>query len=418
MTDSDFKASPATEKLSKPISDIDPDFTLKDLLSDKEIEQLENKLSVLLNTSAKIIDACDMASDINTSYPIRYQICPVAYLVTEAPSESAKAAANLFESVLFQASRYRLAAVAHHAVVLQDFDDLQTKHQRLMESEAKYRELAVQLEHRVQEQVGQIELRQRQVYEAEKLSALAQLGAGVAHEINNPLGFIQSNMNSGKSYLREIDEAVTALRQGQNITAVSENFDLDFVISDLQTLMKETIDGVARVTRIVRDLKGFVGAETSARQQVLMHEILESICYLSHPLLEERIELTRELAEVSPIMMDKAAVCQALYAILLNAVQSIENTGKILVRCHEQNHRIFIDIEDSGCGMDTKTLGRIYEPFFTTKPVGSGTGLGLTVCRDIIQAHQGTIKVISQPGEGSRVQIEFPVTAHEPPETN
>ncbi len=409
MTDPDYKTASDKEGLGEPLPDIDPEFSLSDLLSVRDVERLQAKLTVLLGADAQIIDVDKLQDNHERSYPVRYQICPVAYLVTEAPPQSAKAATDILESVLYQASRYRLAAVAHHAIVLQDFDDLQTKHERLLESEAKYRDLAIQLEQRVKDQVDQIELRQRQVYEAEKLSALAQLGAGVAHEINNPLGFIQSNMNTGKTYIQDIMDALASLRQGESMEKVVESFDLDFVLDDLQTLMTETIDGVSRVSRIVKDLKGFVSAGTSTRQPIMMNEVLDSICNLSHPLLHENILITRDYGKVSPTLADKAALCQALYAIFLNAIQSIENEGNILIKCHEDNQTIFIRIEDSGSGMDAATLTRIYEPFYTTKPVGTGTGLGLTVCRDIVRAHQGEIRVTSSPGEGTQVRISLPV---------
>ncbi len=391
------------------VADLDPDFALSDLLIPKVIEQLQTRLTTLLGQKTCIVES--PVSGTSTVYPVRYQISPIAYLQTEAPAEQAKAAACVVEAVISQAARYRLAAVAHHAVVLQDFEELQVKHQQLQESEANLRALAAQLEERVDDQVKQIELRQRQVYEAEKLSALAQLGAGVAHEINNPLGFIQSNMSSGIDYLREISLALSALAEGQDFNMVYAKFDLNYTVEDLQTLMKESQEGVGRVARIVKDLKGFVGTDATSRQPMLMRELLDSVCNLVHPLLGEQIQLSTEYKDSTPILIDRAAFCQAIYAILLNAVQAIRDSGTIQLRCCELDSKIIINIEDNGCGMNSNTLARIFDPFFTTKPVGTGTGLGMTVCRDIIRAHGGDIQVSSEPGQGSQVQIELPVSS-------
>ena len=408
MTEQDSKASTPNVLQRDSFIDLDPEFTLDDLLTPKIIEQLQTKLSGLLSHPASIISPQELVPT-NNLYPIRYQITPIAYLQTDAPPEQAAAATGLVEAVIYQAARYHLAAEAHYAVVLQDYQDLQGKHQQLQESEARYRILAEQLEQRVQDQVQQIELRQRQVYAAEKLSALAQLGAGVAHEINNPLGFIQSNLNSARGYLREISLALAALAEGQEFTTVYNRHDLKFTIDDLHTLMQESQDGVSRVARIVKDLKGFAGTDVIDRQPVLIRELLASVCNLAQPLLSESIQLVADYQDRTPTIVDKAGICQAIYAVVLNAIQSIADEGSIHLLCTEDNHTINININDTGGGMDATTLDRIYDPFFTTKPVGTGTGLGMTVCRDIVLAHQGTIKVTSTLGQGSSVRIELPI---------
>ncbi|ABC27145.1 Signal transduction histidine kinase regulating C4-dicarboxylate transport system [Hahella chejuensis KCTC 2396] len=394
------------------MNDIDPEFTLADLLTAKDIESLQNRLSPLLETSVSIVPAQDKPDA--DAWPIRYQIRAVAYLVASAPKEKAEAACKLVEAILHQAARYRLAASLHHHVVEQDYEELQRKHQALQESEARYRELAEQLERRVEEQVAQIELRRKQVYEAEKLSALGQLGAGVAHEINNPLGFIQSNLNSGKGYLQDISDALTEMSRGHDVKAIFSRYELDFVIKDLHILMSDTLDGVARVAKIVKDLKGFAGTDGGSRQKVAMEELMESVCNLAKPLMGGHIHLRKEYEPTPSVWVDYSAFCQAVYAIMLNAVQAIGERGEVLVQCGPGASGVRIVIEDTGCGMDAETLNRIFEPFFTTKPVGSGTGLGMTLCRDIIRAHGGEIHVASEPGKGSRFCIELPMTEEAP----
>lgn len=268
------------------------------------------------------------------------------------------------------------------------------------------------------ELLKQVENTQQQLLQSEKMAAIGQLAAGVAHEINNPVGFVNSNLGTLKSYtgrLLEVLSAYEAVFAGGDparLKAVLEKADLEFLREDLPMLIQESQEGLSRVTRIVQDLKDFSHVDEAAVQEADLNAGIDSTLNVVWNELKYKAEVIRELGELPPVPCVAAQINQVFMNILVNAAQAIDTRGKITIRSgvSEDGQWVWFEIEDTGKGMSEEVRRRIFEPFFTTKPVGKGTGLGLSISYDIIvKKHGGKLEVRSQPGVGSCFRIELPV---------
>jgi signal transduction histidine kinase len=299
-----------------------------------------------------------------------------------------------------------MASELHDEATFASYEQLKRDHAALEVSEARYKALSAELEKRVEEQVAILEERQRQLYEAEKLASVGQLAAGIAHEINNPIGFVRSNLETFSGYvgkfaaLRErLDQAGAAWRE----------LDLDFVVDDGRQLVAESLAGIDRVARIVKDLRGFSNIDRPDEEMVDVNDNLASACAVVSGQLPPGVTLSRELSPLPPLMCLPGHLNQVLLNVLQNAVQAVGEVGCIRVSSAFGEGRIRIVIADDGVGIAEEDLAHVFEPFFTTRAVGKGTGLGLTVARDIIGAHGGEIDVASKKGQGTTVTISLPI---------
>ena len=253
---------------------------------------------------------------------------------------------------------------------------------------------------------------QSKLIQSEKLASIGQLAAGVAHEINNPIGFVTSNLASLKTYARQLLSLIDAYEQGndENIARVRQAIELDFLRDDLPALIAESQDGLARVTKIVQDLKNFSRIDDTGRQLADLNAAMESTLNVVWNELKYKAELVRELGDIPKVDCVPAQINQVFTNLLVNAAQAIPQRGKIFVRSRREAETVCFEIEDTGHGMSEDVQRRIFEPFFTTKPVGQGTGLGLSISYDIIvKKHGGRLEVISQPGRGTRFLITLPL---------
>ena len=251
-----------------------------------------------------------------------------------------------------------------------------------------------------------------QLLHSEKMAAVGQLAAGVAHEINNPIGFVTSNLASLKTYARQLLSLIDAYEQGndENIARVRQAIELDFLRDDLPALIAESQDGLARVTKIVQDLKNFSRIDDTGRQLADLNAAMESTLNVVWNELKYKAELVRELGDIPKVDCVPAQINQVFTNLLVNAAQAIPQRGKIFVRSRREAETVCFEIEDTGHGMSEDVQRRIFEPFFTTKPVGQGTGLGLSISYDIVvKKHGGRLEVISQPGRGTRFLITLPL---------
>ncbi|VAX08460.1 Two-component system sensor histidine kinase/response regulator hybrid [hydrothermal vent metagenome] len=204
--------------------------------------------------------------------PLRNELEIVGFLEAAAPVERLMMAVGLVELLVQSGRRYLMTSTLHLQTIADDYKTLQQEHAELLKSEAKYRELTQRLEQRVEEQVSVIETAQRRLYENEKLVSVGQLAAGVAHEINTPIGFVMSNLSSARSYLETIQKLAGAIRSKQDVGALQtawEENDMDFILDDFDKLMGESIGGIERVASIVADLRGFSGIDRG--QEFLRH---------------------------------------------------------------------------------------------------------------------------------------------------
>lgn len=266
---------------------------------------------------------------------------------------------------------------------------------------------------RLEEQVA---ARTNELLQSEKMASIGQLAAGVAHEINNPIGFVNSNLGTLGRYLDQLmklAELGATTPQGQ---ALSQSIDLEYLKTDVGDLLRETRDGLDRVQKIVANLKDFSRVDQAEWQVADLLAGLESTLAVAAHELKYKADVRRELMPLPPVRCMPAQINQVFLNLLVNAAQAIPDHGTITLKSGSAADRVWIEIADTGCGMDEATRRRIFEPFFTTKPVGTGTGLGLSLTWDIIQKHGGSIDVKSAPGQGTAIRVWLPVAG--PPESH
>ncbi len=261
---------------------------------------------------------------------------------------------------------------------------------------------------------------QEQLVQSEKMASIGQLAAGVAHEINNPIGYVHSNLGSLQEYLHSLFALIEmyerALRAPDpkallpEIDDMRARFDIDFISSDLPQLMAESREGIERVTQIVRSLKDFsYSGRDDSWKLADLHHGLDSTINIIWNELKYKVTLDKRYGKLPLVQCLPSELNQVFMNILLNAGHAIEERGRITVTTGMQGEEVWIEISDTGSGIPENILQNIFDPFFTTKPVGSGTGLGLSISYGIMKKHNGRIEVTSQPGEGSTFRISLPV---------
>lgn len=396
----------------------DRDLSLRELLAGIPLDKLAAGLRALLGADFRLatekgegVLGSDSLPQGAQRAPLRLELEALGYLEAGVGDDKLRAAADLLELLLKSAARYRMASDLHVEAVHADFEALQQEHAALMASEARYKALSADLETRVREQVGIIETTQRQLYAAEKLASVGQLAAGVAHEINNPIGFIRSNLSSAQAYVQKIAglTPIAKAGDGPGVAAAWQREDMAFVLEDFAELLQESVDGADRVARIVADLKGFSNVDRAQEEMADINECIRAAANMLHSRIQGHAELALELGVLPRILCLPGHLNQVFLHLMLNGFQSVTNGGLIRVTSEQQGEEICIRVSDNGCGIAQETLARIFDPFFTTRDVGQGTGLGLTVSRDIVQAHGGSIEVESAPGSGTTFTIHLPL---------
>ena len=257
---------------------------------------------------------------------------------------------------------------------------------------------------------------QTKLVHSAKMVSLGQLVAGVAHELNNPIGFINSNMTYLKDYSDKLIELVgVAEKNPTKLSALKEEYEFDYITQDLPKLIASCQDGARRTRDIVLGLRNFSRLEEAKLQEIDVHQSLDTTLNLLQGEIKNRIELHKHYEPISLINCYASQINQVFMNILSNAVQAIEGAGHIWISTmavkgsKDKKGRVQISIQDSGKGMSSKTLEKIFDPFFTTKVVGQGTGLGLSISYGIIQNHGGEIQVRSEEGVGTEFIVILPV---------
>jgi len=296
------------------------------------------------------------------------------------------------------------------------------KAQMEMEIEERKRTHAA-LEHEKEEQkilIGKLEDAHSQLLQSEKLASIGQLAAGVAHEINNPIGFVNSNLGTLRNYVNELLRLIDLYETSQDqltadpavlsrVKAAREKADLDFLREDIGKLISESIDGTARVRLIVQDLRDFSRIDSAEWQWADLHAGLESTLNVVWNEIKYKADVVREFGTLPLVECRPSQLNQVFMNMLVNAVQSIPERGTITLRSGCVDDGVWISISDTGQGIPPELMSRIFDPFFTTKPVGKGTGLGLSVSYGIIDKHGGHIEAHSAPGQGSTFTIWLPL---------
>jgi signal transduction histidine kinase len=260
---------------------------------------------------------------------------------------------------------------------------------------------------------------QSQLLQSEKMASIGQLAAGVAHEINNPVGYVNSNIGTLQQYVNDLFRLMTVYEQAEaalpadspiraELGVYRQAIDINFLREDTLNLVKESQEGLTRVRKIVQDLKEFSHVDRAEWQETDLHQGLDSTLNIVNNELKYKAEVVKEYGQLPPVQCIPSQLNQVFMNLLVNAAQAIEKRGTITIRTGAEDDGVYVEISDTGKGMTPEVQKRIFEPFFTTKPVGKGTGLGLSLSYGIVQKHHGRIEVSSVPGQGTTFRIRVP----------
>jgi two-component system NtrC family sensor kinase len=258
-----------------------------------------------------------------------------------------------------------------------------------------------------------------QLLQSEKLASIGQLAAGVAHEINNPIGFVNSNLGTLKSYVAKLLGLIDAYEaiepqipdspQKVFFAAERQRMDLPFLRQDVVELLAESIEGAGRVRRIVQDLRDFSRTGEVTWERADLHAGLDSTLNLLANELRDKADIVCEYGELPRVECIPSQINQVFMNLLVNAVHAIHQHGTITLRSGCAGENVWISVTDTGAGIAAGHLAKVFDPFFTTQPVGKGAGMGLSVSYGIIDKHHGRIDVSSQPGQGACFTITLPI---------
>lgn len=266
----------------------------------------------------------------------------------------------------------------------------------------------------------EVELRSSELFHAERMASIGTLAAGVAHEINNPLAYVKSNIMTLQGFLRPLTETMEQLlkldSEDPQFSAAlrSKGVELDqtelqFILEDLQEILEDLLDGSSRIVSIVNGLRQFSHPNAKELDEVDLNESVRVAIELSRNEFKYHAKLNLELGDIPRIKANPGEITQVLVNLLVNASHAIEDSGTITIGSQLSGKQVEIFVEDSGKGIAPEDLGQIFTPFFTTKPVGEGTGLGLAISHRIIAEHGGEIDVQSELGKGTRFTLHFPI---------
>jgi len=282
------------------------------------------------------------------------------------------------------------------------------------------------LEHLVAERTDELEkahslsrAMDRRMLQQDKLASLGQLAAGVAHEINNPMGYIVSNLSVLAGYADDLIQffllvqsivSMTGTEEGKRAVAeAAEKIEISYILEDIRKLIAESIEGSERVKRIVLDLKDFSRSDEAQWMETDLNQCVKSTVNVVRNEIKYVADLELHLGEIPVIVCNPQQINQVITNLLVNAVHAIDGHGRISVYTASEGNQVVLTIVDTGRGIPVEIRNRIFDPFFTTKEIGKGTGLGLSISYDIVERHGGEIGFESEPGTGTSFTVRLPV---------
>jgi len=266
---------------------------------------------------------------------------------------------------------------------------------------------------------------QTQLVRSAKLASVGELSAGVAHEINNPIGFIMSNLGTLNTYTDVMTQLIAGYRRYaagarqqspqpellEEMHKLEEQEDIEFVLDDIEGLLSDSISGSERIKDIVQGLKSFSRVDDAPVSEQNIHDGIESTLKIIANEIKYSCEVVKQFGDVPLVPCNLAQVNQVFMNLLINAAHAMESHGTITITTKVDNGFAIVEFRDTGSGIPSDKIGSIFDPFFTTKPIGSGTGLGLSISYGIIQEHGGTIEVESEAGVGTVFSVRLPLSA-------
>ncbi|MBU1214660.1 MAG: CBS domain-containing protein [Gammaproteobacteria bacterium] len=277
---------------------------------------------------------------------------------------------------------------------------------------------------------SQLKSSQLALVQSEKMASLGQMVAGVAHEINTPLGYVQNNVAIGQELFSQMqgmlntyevlvgqlldgdadEEQITA--QLQIAAAMRNDMDAQEMLGEMNGLMADSLYGIEQISNLVLDLKNFSRMDAAANDLANLNDCIESALNIGRNVLKNKVEIVKDLGALPDIMCAPSQLNQVFLNLFTNAAQAMETQGTLYIKSWQDAESIHVSVSDNGKGIPPEIVSRIFDPFFTTKPVGEGTGLGLAITHQIIQQHGGDIQVESRVGEGTSFHINLPVGQH------
>jgi len=268
--------------------------------------------------------------------------------------------------------------------------------------------------------LAELKATHQQIVQNEKMAMVGKLTAGVAHEINNPLGFISSNVVSLGKYCERLlmiielqHEMLTSGKPGsqrdEQVQAVRHRLNIERIIREIPEMIRETMEGVDRVKNVVNALKCFSFIDDSEMQLADINQCLEKALNIVNAGMTHNTIVKREYGEIPQLLCYPQQLNHVFKNLLVNAHHAIGIQGEIMVRSWHAKERIFVSFSDTGCGIPEHQLLHIFEPFFTTRKAGCGMGLGLSICNEIIRNHGGEIRIDSEVGNGSTFTVSIPL---------
>jgi signal transduction histidine kinase len=273
---------------------------------------------------------------------------------------------------------------------------------------------------------SELERLHAQIIQSEKMASLGQLAAGVAHELNNPAGFIHSNMDLLSQYVNSFSDLLSFYdslplppEAAAEAKALKETIDYEHLFRDLRTIVGDCRDGAVRIRDVVQNLRTFSRLDEAELKRVDLHEGIEStIRLLGRYFGSGKTFLVRNYGDLPPVRCFAGQLNQVWMNLLVNAAQALREGGEVFLTTRVSGDMVEVAIADNGCGIGAADRKRIFDPFFTTKAVGEGTGLGLSISYGIVQRHAGTITVASDEGQGSTFTVRIPIEARIAPDSD
>lgn len=269
--------------------------------------------------------------------------------------------------------------------------------------------------------ISKLEQAHNQLLQSEKMASIGQLAAGVAHEINNPIGYVNSNLSTLGGYAGDLLEMISlyesveaALPQSERdaVAAQRQRLDVDYLKTDMLAILAESKEGVDRVKKIVQDLKDFSHTDEGKFLWSDLHQGIDSTLNIVANEIRYKADVIKEYGSIPQVECMLSQLNQVFMNLMVNAAHAMNSArrGKIFIRSGaEGSEHVWVEIADDGCGIPPENMKRIFDPFFTTKPIGQGTGLGLSLSYGIVQKHNGRIEVTSEAGKGTCFRITLPV---------
>jgi two-component system NtrC family sensor kinase len=383
-------------------------------------------------------NACTLeitTKDVFAVFPLKYELETKGYLAIPASRDEAdglpafgQLCINTLQKIMHLKHQTMMTSGLHGMVVEESYARLEEKAAQLAHSEEKYRSLAANLQIEVQHKAAEIKTAHVYLMQQEKLAAIGQLAAGMAHEINTPLGFMISNLNSLKDYVQDVTDLLGGYRklvelskagitdgsivhfenQARIVTALETDLDSDFLLADMVALADETAEGASRIQKIVGDLKRVARPGEKEQELIDVAESIDAVLTILANRIGEGLTIGKDYKAVPLVPGVAQEMNQVWLNLLLNAVDAMEGNGTLNITVQTVDSFVEVKVSDTGCGIPEEHLSKIFDPFFTTKPVGSGTGLGLHLSFQVVNKHGGQISVISNPDHGTTFIVRLP----------